>query len=83
MCFVPEKQTGQFGEVVKMGAKIIYANSGAGAKRILHIDTYRVATTGLAAMRIGITDHKNEWLGDVVIGSDEMREILKLVADLI
>ena len=66
-----------------MTQKIMSSYSGAGALRKLHVETYNVANTGIPMMRIAVTDHKNNLLGDIVIGADEMREIIIATLDLI
>jgi len=66
-----------------MTQKIVSGYGGAGALRKLHVETYEGANPRIPMMRIAVTDHKNNLLGDIVIGVDEMREIIIATLDLI
>jgi hypothetical protein len=65
------------------GSITLTSSSGGGSPRQLNVNCYRVAGTFHNSMSLAILDDKGKYLADVVLDSDDIREIMKEISRLL
>ncbi|MCK9570715.1 hypothetical protein M0R72_17330 [Candidatus Pacearchaeota archaeon] len=65
------------------GSITISATSGGGSPRKLNFNCRRVAGTFHNSMSLAILDHNGKYLADVVLNSNDIREIITEIARLL